>query len=238
VENGAIAYYKALIPEDFSGDKDLVIKVSPPVDKPNGNPDVYLSTEAEYPNQATAMLLCASLGEDLCVLNRQGLEASKPVYIGIACGPQHNACNFNLRAEFAAEIIMKDAEPVTLYLNANEERILKYFVPEATDITHITISSRAWNTFNKFTMLTQKGNEMPGTDRQLHSWPAWNNGYVAKFDSHCECFCMNCNYTTLISAETAGYYTVMGKMSGSVETIGQEEVYDTVLRFARVCYDY
>lgn len=79
---------------------------------------------------------------------------------------------------------------------------------------------------------------MPGTDWLIHSWPAWNNGYVAKFTKGCDCFCTDCNYTTLLSADNAGYYSIVGKTSGSIEVIGKEEVFDTVLRFATVCYDY
>lgn len=79
---------------------------------------------------------------------------------------------------------------------------------------------------------------MPGTDRLIHSWPAWDNGYIAKFTKGCDCFCTNCNYTTSITATDAGYYTVSAKRSGSIEKIGDTDVYDTVLRFATVCYDY
>lgn len=79
---------------------------------------------------------------------------------------------------------------------------------------------------------------MPGTDRQIHSWPAWNNGYVAKFERNCHCFCTDCFYTTVIMADTAGYYTVMAKTSGAVETIHEEWVYDTVIRYRQVCYNF
>ena len=58
---------------------------------------------------------------------------------------------------------------------------------------------------------------MPGTDKTNHVWPVWENGYVAKFDEHCECFCTDCNYTTIITAKDSGKYTLLAKTSGVVE---------------------
>lgn len=88
-------------------------------------------------------------------------------------------CSFNLIAELAAELMLEDAKPLQLYMKANETKIIRFFVPEDAEINHISISTRAWNSFSKFQQLTQKGNEMPGTDRLPHSFPAWDNGYIA-----------------------------------------------------------
>lgn len=79
---------------------------------------------------------------------------------------------------------------------------------------------------------------MPGTDRLVHSWPAWDNGYVAKFTRGCDCFCVDCNYTTSLTAIDAGYYSIVAKISGTIEEISTDDVYDTVLRFGTVCYEY
>jgi hypothetical protein len=79
---------------------------------------------------------------------------------------------------------------------------------------------------------------MPGTDREIHSWPVWNNGYVAKFTKGCHCFCTDCNYTVSITAIDSGYYVLTGKRSDTVERLKTGEVYDAVLGNSVVCYEY
>ena len=79
---------------------------------------------------------------------------------------------------------------------------------------------------------------MPGTDRLPHSFPAWDNGYIARFQKYCDCFCSNCNYTTLLIAETPGYYSITAKSSGAIQSIDEDDVYDAVVRFGLICYEY
>jgi hypothetical protein len=57
--------------------------------------------------------------------------------------------------------------------------------------------------FAKFEMLMTKGNDLPNSENSLYLRPAWENGYVGKFTEDCSCFCRGCNYTILISAESA-----------------------------------
>ena len=59
-----------------------------------------------------------------------------------------------------------------------------------------------------------KGNTSPNSDNALYLRPAWDNGYVGKFTPDCDCFCINCNYTVLVLAESDGYITLSSKVSG------------------------
>ena len=140
--------------------------------------------------------------------------------------------------EYIDEIIIEDGVSVTVYLYENEEKIFKYFVPDDNDIRHVQISSRAQESISKFEMLTVKGNDPPGTDRRRHSWPAWNNGYVSRFEPGWDWFWVNWNYTSLVRAETPGYYTVTAKHSKVIEEIKTGEVYDNVFRWRNNWYKY
>ena len=81
---------------------------------------------------------------------------------------------------------------------------------------------------------------MPSTDKLSNSWPAWDNGYVAKFDKDSINFCTGCNYTTLIEADfESGNITLSGKTSGAIEKISPGVgIYDTTLKYKKVCYEY
>ena len=96
------------------------------------------------------MLGCSSLGEDICILSKEVLDADLIIHIGIGCGENHNLCNFTLISELAIELMLEDAKPLQLYLTANETKIIRFYVPEDPDVTHISIFSRAWNSFSKF----------------------------------------------------------------------------------------
>lgn len=90
-------------------------------------------------------------------------------------------------------------------------------------------------------MLITKGNTLPSTDNALYLRPAWENGYVGKFDDDClNCFCKGCNYTTLISSVEAGYITVRSKVSGSLIDLSSSngEIYDSVVYKHKQCYSY
>ena len=148
------------------------------------------------------------------------------------------ACEYDIVLEYVQEIVIQDGEPTTIYLYEDEERIFKYFVPDDSEIRHVQISARGKDVFSKFQLLTVKGNDPPGTDRRRHSWPAWNNGFVSRFEPGCDCFCTNCNYTAMIQADTEGYYTITAKTSKVIETIKNGEIYDTVFRWRNNCYDF
>jgi len=84
--------------------------------------------------------------------------------------------------EYVSEIIITDGNPVTVYLYEDEQKLFKYFVPNDPEIRHVQISARGKDVFSKFQLLTVKGNDAPGTDRRKHAWPAWNNGFVSRFE--------------------------------------------------------
>ena len=44
IEQGEYRYAKINVPEDFKKDKDLVIEVSPELDHPKSDPNVFIST--------------------------------------------------------------------------------------------------------------------------------------------------------------------------------------------------
>ena len=87
-------------------------------------------------------------------MNQQSLQNGQDLFIAVNCGPDSPACNFSIFAKYATELTIKDATPIKLYLNENEGRIIRFYVPESDEITHITIASRAFNSWSKFKMLT------------------------------------------------------------------------------------
>lgn len=187
------------------------------------------------------ILACTSFGEDICSINKNEIKAGEEWYVGVTCGAngnRDNQCEYDIVLEYVEEMVIEDGVPVTVYLYEDEERIFKFFVPEDQEIRHIQISARGKDVFSKFQLLTVKGNDPPGTDRRTHAWPAWNNGFVSRFEPGCDCFCVNCNYTAMIQADTAGYYTIIAKTSKVVESIKTGEIYDNVFRWRNNCYDY
>lgn len=62
--------------------------------------------------------------------------------------------------------------------------------------------------------MMSKGNALPTSENSLYLRPAWENGYVGKFNNDCSCFCKGCNYTVLITTTEAGYITVGARVSG------------------------
>jgi hypothetical protein len=191
-----------------------------------------------FPHLFTA---CHHLGDDICTLNRKEVKADEEWYVGVTCGQifsEDKVCSYDIVLEYVEEIILYPGKPITFYLYEDEERIFRYFVPDEKDIKHVQISARGKDSFSKFQLLTVKGNDPPGTDRRKHSWPAWNNGYVSRFEPGCDCFCTNCNYTAMVQADTPGYYTIVGKTSSTIEKISGEELYDNVFMHRNNCYEY
>jgi hypothetical protein len=142
------------------------------------------------------------------LLIRKEVKADEEWYVGVTCGQifsEDKVCSYDIVLEYVEEIILYPGKPITFYLYEDEERIFRYFVPDEKDIKHVQISARGKDSFSKFQLLTVKGNDPPGTDRRKHSWPAWNNGYVSRFEPGCDCFCTNCNYTATINFTTETY---------------------------------
>jgi len=103
------------------------------------------------------------------------------------------------------------------------------------------------NKFDPFNMIMTKGNTLPNSENALYLRPAWENGYVGKFTSDCQCFCRGCNYTVLITAEQDGFITVGAKVSGQVIDLMRNQVnpdttavetFDSVLYYHSQCYKY
>ena len=89
-------------------------------------------------------------------------------------------------------------------------------------------------------MMMTKGNEMPSTGNSLFLMPAWDNGYIGKFDADCSCFCRGCNYTITVSSEHEGTIVLLAKTSEDLEDLSQSEgeAFDSVLYRHTTCYSY
>lgn len=80
-------------------------------------------------------------------------------------------------------------------------------------------------------MLVLEGNEVPSSSNALILTPAWENGYIGKFERNSFAFCTGCNYTVLVSAKTAGYLTLGAKVSNAtidLNSFKDGETYDYV----------
>ena len=89
-------------------------------------------------------------------------------------------------------------------------------------------------------MIMAKGNNQPNIQNSLFLRPAWEKGLVGKFNEECDCFCRGCNYTIMVSSETAQYITFSAKTTGLTVAIPQSTgvVYDSVLYWQKQCYSY
>ena len=96
------------------------------------------------------MISCISYGQDICIANKHGLKANLTVYIGISGGKDLDAISFDLQASLAEELVLENAKPMRIYMQKGDTKILRYYVPDDANITHITISSRSSSVFDKF----------------------------------------------------------------------------------------
>ena len=71
---GVMSYYEVTLPENYDYKSDLVIKASATDDRPYDNPDIFLSTVDKAPKIGSSILGCSSMGEDICILGKEGLE--------------------------------------------------------------------------------------------------------------------------------------------------------------------
>lgn len=101
-----------------------------------------------------------------------------------------------------------------MYFHAEQERVVRFSIPNDTNITTVELKGINANKFDRFNMIMAKGNAVPTSENALYLRPAWENGYVGKFTEDCQCFCRGCNYTVLVSSEKAGYISLSGKVSG------------------------
>ena len=182
---------------------------------------------------------CAFYGEDFCVVSSGELRGKTQVTIGVFCETE---CEYRLQAELTEELLLDTGRQYRLFFHAEQERIVRFTIPDDPTITTVEIKGLNANKFDRFNMIMAKGNGVPTSENALYLRPAWENGYVGKFTDDCSCFCRGCNYTVLISTEKEGYISVQASVSGQVielrESEGAAEVYDSVMFMHVQCYNY
>ncbi len=67
------------------------------------------------------------------------------------------------------------------FFKADQERIMRFEIPNDLNITTVEIKGINQNKFDPFNMIMTKGNNLPTSDNALYLRPAWDNGYVGKF---------------------------------------------------------
>jgi hypothetical protein len=140
--------------------------------------------------------------------------------------------------------VLETGRSYKLYFKPEQERVIRFTIPDDPTITTVEIKGINENKFARFNMIMAKGNALPSSENALYLRPAWENGYVGKFTQDCSCFCRGCNYTVLVSAEEAGFITLGAKTSGQTidlrssqsSSTGVTEVYDSVLFYHAQCY--
>eukprot|EP00347_Sterkiella_histriomuscorum_P004193 403361391 len=182
---------------------------------------------------------CSFFGEDFCVINGQELAKAKTDVLTIAVYCREY-CEFELQAELTEELLLETGKSHKLYFLANQERVIRFSIPDDPNITTIEIQGINQNKYDKFNMILTQGNNLPSSENALYLRPAWENGYVGKFTEDCFCFCRGCNYTVLVSSQSEGYITLGAKVSGQVVDISSADgvVYDSVLNFHTQCYSF
>lgn len=123
-------------------------------------------------------------------------------------------CKFKLRVEITTELNLKPGKMFRLYFKENQQRILRFEIPNDPQIEEVVIKGISEDLLGNFEMLVLRGNEVPDTSKALFLGPAWENGYIGKFTKNCFCFCTNCNYTVLVSSKSDTYIQVGAKVSG------------------------
>lgn len=116
------------------------------------NPDIYISKVESYPTKENAQVSCHAYGEEVCVLNKNWAKAGETIHVAVVCGVRQSECSFSIRVDEVTEMELSDATPLTLTLHPNEERVVRFYVPNNPNITHITISTVAENQFAAFSM--------------------------------------------------------------------------------------
>ena len=214
--------------------KDLIIDL---IDAGDGfsDPNLYIKLNDSEPTLTSNDLRCSFYGEDVCIINGKELEAAKTskVTIGVYCKKE---CKFRVEAAMQAEVNLRPGKMHNIYFRENQQRILRFEIPENTgsgrdDIETIEIKGINENKFAQFEMLILQGNVVPDTSEALILEPAWENGYIGKFYKGCYCFCTNCNYTVLVSSKSEGYISIGAKISGKtvdLKSFPGGETYDTV----------
>jgi len=180
---------------------------------------------------------CAFYGEDFCVVNSGELKGKTQVTIGVYCDTE---CEYRLQAELTEELLLDTGRQYRLFFHGEQERVVRFTIPNDPNITTVEIKGVNANKFDRFNMIMSKGNALPTSENALYLRPAWENGYVGKFTDDCSCFCRGCNYTVLISTEKEGYISVQASTSGQVIDLREEtaEVYDSVMFMHVQCYNY
>lgn len=60
-----------------------------------------------------------------------------------------------------------------IYFKENQQRIIRFEIPDDDTIEQIEVKGINENKFAEFEMLILQGNEVPDTSRALILWPAW-----------------------------------------------------------------
>lgn len=204
------------------------------------DPDLFIMLSDERPASQKHDLMCSFYGEDICVLSGRELSEHNvtKITVGVRCT---QFCEFKLQAELEAEIELKPNKMHKIYFQKDQQRIMRFEVPDSEDIYYIDFKGIADDAFGQFEMLIINGNKVPDTSQALILAPAWENGYVAKFERNCHCFCTGCNYTLLVSSKSEGYINIGGKLSESLVNLNQYPggvLYDVVRAWDLECYSY
>ena len=86
-----------------------------------------------------------------------------------------------MQAELTEELLLDTGRTYKLYFHGEQERIVRFAIPDHENITTVEIQGINSNKFDHFNMIMGKGNTLPTSENALYLRPAWENGYVGKF---------------------------------------------------------
>jgi hypothetical protein len=70
----------------------------------------------------------------------------------------NDACKFQLQAEVAEEMVLETGRSYQLYFKEEQERVIRFEIPNDPNITTVEIKGINTNKFDRFNIIMTKGN--------------------------------------------------------------------------------
>jgi len=116
------------------------------------------------------------VGEDIVSISSKNISKGDVFYVGVKC---FKKCSFNLSAHFSEEMQVKSNVYYTLNLVKGDTKVLRYSVPNDTEITSISFIARMNTSDHTIWMFVNADGDgkMP-TSSHPEGQPSWKDGLV------------------------------------------------------------
>ena len=221
-------YFKFVYTDPQNKKLDLSITANP-LDG-HSDPDLYVSSLTQYPNETNCEYHDINYGFDVVVIpyKEMGEEVStkgKTYYIGVQC--MSKECHVELKAARTDVVSLRIDQSARLYFQNQSNELVRFSIPNNNSISKIILTAQLVNAdalTRPIHVYINKGERPPESSRHdIYATTSWFDGKAAIILRDDKYFCVACNYTLSIEAEKNAIVNVEAQVEGDLTTISPGE---------------